>query len=200
MTNVLVTINEDSDDAHDTISGFPGYVDGTSIIYGSEDTFRIYVSGVVFNGLNIPAGATIDSATVAFIDNDFGSGGDVGPLTIFAGDVDSNALGYNSSAAGPADRATTTASDSWTVNVGSTGTATTPQLIDQFQEIVNSYGAIVSADVLIHGDTSIGFNRDFKAFNDSPDSAATLNLDYTAGAGGGDTHTFRGLMTMGVGR
>ena len=178
-TTVCVQIDNNTDDAEEHESG---NVDLTSsdieLIFDTGNNFMQKV-GLRFNGLNIPQGAVITSASIQFT-AEATIGVDPCFLDIFGEDSD-NAVTYANTSNNISNRPLTTESVHWTpADWISTGDAGAPQLTPDLsaiiQEIVDrgNYTSASSVAFIIEG---IGKRTAF-AHDSNPDYAAELCVTY----------------------
>jgi uncharacterized repeat protein (TIGR02543 family) len=159
-----------------------------SIYTGSTDLELTYDSynggnqtiGMRFQGLNIPQGATINSASIQFTCDEASSG--TCNLTIVGHDTD-NSEGFSTTANNVSSRAKTNASVSWSPaawnTVGSAGAnEQTPNIASIIQEIVNR-GGYTSGSAISIIITGTG-TRTAESFDGSSSQAALLTVDYSA--------------------
>ena len=147
-----VALSDPTDDVEETagpsadLARWPiGYMElgSSDLEIGERDgDFGVQVIGVRFRGVNIPAGATIKSASIVFMCDDTGAG--PANMRIHGENVDSSAE-YTTALFNVSSRTKTTASVLWSiapwVTVGDKGPAqTTADLKDIVQEIVNRGG------------------------------------------------------------
>ncbi len=174
--DIVVQINNGDDDAEES---------GGSMILSSsdlemvEDGSDLQTVGLVFNGLNIPSGATITNAYIQFTTDEAETTST--NLTVRGEDTD-NALSFTSSNSNLTSRPTTSASINWIPpswsTEGEAGTnQQTPDLSTLVQEIVdragwaenNSMGFIISGNG----------TRVAESYDGSPSDAATLHVTYS---------------------
>ena len=190
QTTITKSIEASSDDAEETgpdgIYNGVGYVALTSIRIelvrdDQSPTSGAQIVGLRFNSLSIPKGATITNAYITFkavspVSPNTNTG--VTNLTI-KGHASDNPSTFVSSTSNISNRATTTASVSWSSlsswTVGNT--YDTPALNGIVQELVNRSGWSSGNSIafIITGSGS----RSSEAWDDSPSNQALLTIQYT---------------------
>ena len=177
-TSIAIQINNGDDDGEETT----GDVNLTSSdLELVEDGQGEQTVGLVFNGLNIPAGVVITNAYIQFTTDETDS--ESTNLTIHGEDTD-NALSFTSSDFNITSRPTTAASVNWIpLGWSSEGEAgpnqQTPDLSTLIQEIIDRSGWVEnnSMGFIISG---IGA-RTAESYNGSSNDAATLHVTYFFG-------------------
>jgi len=140
--------------------------------------------GLRFNDVNIPIGATINSAHVTFTVED--KNGDKGNsvVIIFAQDSD-NAPTFSKSDNNISNRLPTTSTIEWDIpkwnKRGDNGAAqTTPDISDLIQEVVNRSGWLQGNSIVIIFDKFQGGNdRDAVSYDKDRKDAALLHIEFT---------------------
>lgn len=141
--------------------------------------------GVRFTNLQIPAGATINSASIQFTTDETTS--ESTSLTIYGEDT-GNASGFSSSSNNISTRPVTAAFANWNPpawnSVGESGSAQrTTDLSSIVQEIVGR-GDWNSGNAMVFIFTGSG-RRTAESYNGSTSGAPTLTVSYATGGGGG---------------
>ena len=180
----IAASTDDADQASGTVD-----LTGTTINVNGTGQY----AGLRFLNVTIPNAATINSAT---LDVEIVSTTHDDPdLTIFGEDTD-DATTFTSTSNDISSRTPTTATTTWTATSIGTGVKTSPSIAAIIQEIVNRPGWVSGNDIniLMNGRSSASFFR-IRTINAGSGSPATLNIDYTAGGGGGQPprtmHQFR---------
>jgi|GEM_PF-426534 len=172
------------DDAEQALSNGSMNTGSSSLEIGfdNNDPNDPQLVGVRFDGVGLPQGANILSASLTFtsLSNESGSAN----FSIAGEDVD-NAAGFTNANSNVSNRPATAATVAWNnVPAWTTGQAyTTPDLSNVVQEIVNRNGWAANNDMafLVSG---TGF-REAQAFDGSNGDAPVLNVVYAVGTGGG---------------
>ena len=150
------------------------------------------IVGVRFQGLDIPQGATIQSATIDFRAS--GTSTSSNPTVTITGQAIDDAPGFSSSNKDISDRTNTTASVSWSsIAPWNTNNEvhSTPELKTIVQEIVSRSGWASGNSMVFKFTKSSGTkNRAAVAFNDNAQRAPTISITYQA-TGGTATKTVR---------
>ncbi len=185
MTTISQRVAASADDAHDTVGGgFPGYSHTEVFVYTGESGTNVIDTGFRWVlGTPIPAGSTINSATVSIKDRDFGVG------TAYTVDLHCEDSGASpatfSSGSSPNDRALTAASVAWLLDAAGDAVDVSPSFAAALQEIVDSYGQINNIVAIMKGRASNDNVNDWDSWDGDSAAAALLEVDYTAGGGGG---------------
>lgn len=180
----IAASTDDADQASGTVD-----LTGTTINVNGTGQY----AGLRFLNVTIPNAATINSATLAV--EIVSTTHDDPDLTIFGEDTD-DATTFTSTTNDISSRTPTTATTTWTATAIGTGVKTSPSIAAIIQEIVNRPGWTSGNDIniLMNGNSSASFFR-IRTYNAGSGSPATLNIDYTAGSGGGQPprtmHQFR---------
>lgn len=182
MTNVNVRVNASTDDAVFSPS-FYQYNDAENFLYMGFFFTAVGQTGMRFLGANIPSGATVDDADITLTNSAFE--GDSNTTDIYC--EDSGTPATFSSGSTPADRTKTSASVAWALaSDGAPGdTRTTPDLVTIVQEVVDGNSGATDLVFIVVGRASNDYNI-WDSYDGSPTTAPLLDLNYTAGAGGGE--------------
>lgn len=189
---VTVFIDSSSDDAEEGINGDTiGDMDLTSsdLEFGEIEgsTRGIELAGLRFNGINIPQGANVTSASIQFIVDESRDPQVPVVLEIFGEAVD-NSTTFVEDLFNISTRPLTTAMVSWSIpvwpTVGEAGAnQTTINLSSIIQEIINRPGWVAgnSLNIILKPDaTTIGnaenVGRTAEAFDEAPNLAASLTI------------------------
>ncbi|MGZ8220901.1 MAG: hypothetical protein ACXWT0_04545, partial [Methylobacter sp.] len=176
--SVDIRVNSSSDDAEQFVSNGVMDLPSSDLELTLEASNQIV--GLRFNLVNIPQGATIDSATIQFTVDEVNTA-EVTSLTIH-GHADDNAPTFTAAASNISSRPTTAASVLWdpvpgwtTVGLAGPGQKT-PDLKAVIQEIVSrsGWGSGNSLVVIINGSGK----RVARAFNGVAAAAPLLHVDY----------------------
>lgn len=178
-TAVSVQVSDDDDDAEEQ----DGYMD-----LGSSDLELVFESssqqtvGIRFQGVNVPQGATITSASIQFTVDE--TDDDATNLTL-RGEAADNAAAYAGNDYNITSRPTTSASANWAPapwnSVGEAGSnQKTPDLAALVQEIVSRPGWS-SGNAMAFVITGSG-ERTAESYDGSSSKAPILNLEYVMGA------------------
>jgi hypothetical protein len=183
MAQIIVPIAADADDG-DEINGTSwsiatggqtqriGYVPGQS---------EYYSPGWRFTGITIPAGATIDSATITVREINYQNGGSL-TTTLYGWDTNNPAVFDSTNR--PSVVTKTTANVSWTFNATTNLSTTfnTPDIKTIIQELLDSYTMSSSSIALMAIATASGGDAVFEDYSHANTNHAILTIDYTAGA------------------
>jgi len=178
MATIDLQVSASADDAFENSGGnmlvtlTQGNVDAIDKFFG----FR-------FQGVTIPAGATIDAAYLEVYL--YHTNLDEPNHTIYAEDGASPAA-FSSSSFDISGRTGTTASVTWSnADIGSTGFVQTPSLVSVIQELVDTYDYGSGAPMVLIIQGSADANRDLGVMHYDGDTtqAAKLHIEYTAGGG-----------------
>jgi hypothetical protein len=198
VTTVSKRTAASADDAFDHTPGFIGYSHTTTLWTGKSNNQSL-VLGARFLTVDIPSGATVNSATLTLVDDAFEGATHLGD----AGCEDSASPATFSSGASPKARTMTAARlSSQTVTEPAVDASwTSGNFAASVQELVDSYGAITNLVVLLDGAPAANgtFNH-WYSFDTDSTKAPLLDLDYTAGGGGGAAPPRRRLGLLGTGR
>ena len=188
MTNFSATITTSADDAQE--AGGTVTLDGGALNANSTTGY----SAFRFLNVTIPPGSTINTASL----NVYVTSGsfDDPDVTIYAEDTD-DAATFTTASNNISSRTPTTANTVWNVGSISTGVKTSPDFAAVIQEIVNRGGWSSGNDLaLIYVGNDASSLMRVRAYDAGGGDYATLNIDYTAGGGGGgqprrSIHQFR---------
>ena len=148
----------------------------------------LQTSGLRFNGLNLPRGATIVNAYVQFTPYGSTSGNQVNLRVV--GQAADNAVTFSSAAGSVSGRASTAAAvnwlavTAWTADVAG-AEARTPNISAVIQEIINRAGWAAGNSLALifqNNGTTGNAERDAHSYESSSAKAATLVVDYVTGA------------------
>jgi len=161
---------------------------GYHMVGGSSNKYR---SGWRFQSIALDNAVTIDSAVLKL--NVVSTVGPWSACTIWGVDTDSSSAWSNSNR--PSQQTKTTASASFTRPTGTGIKSTTVTSI--IQEIVDRAGWASGGNISLFGDAGeSGSYTGFEDYVNSGTNEPTLEIDYTAGGGGGVAHK---LLTLGCG-
>lgn len=181
-TNVTMKITADSDDAEETIS--TGAVStGSSDLDLASESGNAFLVGMRFTGLNIPAGATINSAKVQFEAKQ----ADAGAITYTIVCQKSAApISFTTTAFNISNRTTTTATATWEpadwLVANDRGPAQlTSDFYNVLQEVVNdpAYSSTDAIVVIISANTTAAVRTALSHAVGTPEKAPELIVDYT---------------------
>lgn len=187
-STLTIKLTSNSDDASETV---PGKVVTTTDSTLTMDSARM--NGFRFQSVNVPNGATIESATLVFTPTR--SDTDTVRFSL-VGEAADNSAGFSASSPNRlSDRTTTTATVDWTPGAWSKDNAntdsTTPDLKTIIQEIVNRTGwnANQSLTILQKFVSGSGSNQRRRAYgrDSSSSKAAVLTIKYSTGTAGQET-------------
>lgn len=188
MTIFSTTITASADDAQEASGTVT--IDGGALNANSTTGY----TGLRFQNVTIPPGSTINTASL----NVYLTSGsfDDPDITIYAEDTD-DAAAFTTASNNISSRTPTTANTVWNVGSLSTGVKTSPDFAAVIQEIIDRGGWSSGNDLAIIyvGNDASSLMR-IRAFDAGGGDYATLNIDYTAGSGGGgqpprSLHQFR---------
>ena len=191
MTTYSSRILTGTNDAHDSNDAFPGSQNtAANIFIGATAVGETLYSGFIHEDVNITAGATINSCTLQVQRITFDSDGNE-QVTVYMLE-DGTPTTFGTASDSPFDQYTagpvTTASVSWTMGAdgGDNDPEVTPDLAALVQEALDdSGGDLTDLETLITG--TVNANASVYAFeNTTSGRSALLDIDWTAGAGGGD--------------
>ena len=187
MTTVVLEVQASADDAYEH-GGFLGYNDSAVSLYSGFTSGSAIDMGLRFNGVNLPAGCTIDDVSLVIYDLAF----EGGTHTVDMGFEDADEPATFSSGSTPSDRTMTTAR----VEDGSVtepaGTPPQPRtiaesefsgLVASLQEVIDTHGAQTAIVLLWQGGLT-SFNT-WVSFDHATSPAPEITIDYTEGGGGG---------------
>lgn len=186
-----VRVNASSDDAEQQTTGGTVVLNGTDLDFFGETNGggTAYSNlGVRFNGLNIPQGATITSASIEFTANNSTTVSAGTPAITIQGENADNAATFTVAANNISGRTWLSGQDvlwnpgGWTQN--STTNASTPSLVNIVQSIVNR-GAWASGNSMAFrftGTSTAAIYREAESWDDNPAAAPRLVVTYTANA------------------
>lgn len=180
MTTFQRTITDTNDDAHERADGTGFNASANPMLFRSHGTAasRSHV-GLRFPNVTIPAGSTINSATVTI--DIVGTANDDIDGTIWGNDVDDAANFVTE--ADVTSRTQTTASVAWTQAAAGAGSEVSPDITSIIQEIVDRGGwaSGQALCILLFGDNAA---LQSCTLDDGTATGAILDIDYTAPAGG----------------
>lgn len=170
VLNLSVTANaNDGEDLGGTWNGTK-----TAVNVGFAPAFGVFDGGCRFTGVNIPAGATIVSATFTIkVLAVNGSGADV----IVRGRDVNNAAAWNGT--GPATMAVTTANVTRTLGTVQTEVFDVKAILQEIVDGNSGTGNALSIGVL-DNDTAGGNTCQFEALENAGANEATLDITYTS--------------------
>ena len=181
VTTLNLQVASGNDDAHEAETGYGFTVsDPNLLIQAAANNYDRWWAGLRFDGVTIPQGATITSASLQTYKT---SSNDI-LATIYAEDVD-DADDF-STTADVSGRTLTTASATWTDSSGTVSDwVTSADISSVIQEIVDR-GSWASGNALVvivagraNGSNVSGFIR---SYNGDTIYAAKLDIEYTTGA------------------
>ena len=175
---VSVRVNSASDDVEQNLSS--GAVSmGSSDLELAVDGSASQLVGMRFNGITVPAGATITNAYVEFETDATDSG--VCNLTIYGEDAD-NAAAFTTVANDVSDRTKTSATQAWSPPDWTTVDEKhqTPDISAIIQEIVDRGGWASGNSMVIMIDGT--GTREAESYNGEAAAAPLLVIEYTPGA------------------
>jgi len=174
-------IQASSDDAHEDISKGDMKLTDIDVKYGKEDP-----AGLRFTSLNIPNDAIINNAFM-YWDNGEGGKADVTSIDIFAHDI-ANPGTFSSSKADISVRPITSSFVKMDVNLsGGETNIQTPNLSHVIQELVDSYNGINDIAFILKPNTDSNDEAKILSFDDDPNNAPCLYVDYLIPGPGGET-------------
>jgi len=189
MANISIQVNADNDDACKSYDVTPQFFNGVNLLVGyNHSTSFDWSSGMIFRGLNIPQGSTVQAATL------------VGTASVsrFHVVVNSRIRAYNAddysdnlSSEAKWDAifpsGVTTATVEWDAIVTMTLDTeyTSPDISPVIQEVVDRPGWVSGNDIVIfwddhdgRGDQEVAHLRDIYAHEGDPTKAAKLNITF----------------------
>lgn len=188
MTTVTDRVSASLHDCFDTTDGgFPGFLDTSSLWWGVglSSVPRYYYNGIIWDGVSIPGGATINTGCYHDLtDVSFGSGTS---YTWGVYGLKEKTLTVWTTGDAPPDRegsTGTSASASWTENFGSGATANSPELNTVIQEIMDIDGSDIT-DLTLFDKSDVdtaAADRDMESYDTTSAEAPFLTIIYTAAA------------------
>ncbi len=176
MASYSGSVAASADDADEGTSGTVDITGGAMTLTAANQYF-----GFRFQGVGIPAGSTIDAAT---IDVYLLSGSFDDPnLDIYGEDVD-DAAGFSASSYNISGRALTTAVTGWSATGIGTGVKTSPDFKGVVQEIVDRAGWNSGQDMVIIMAGKAGSAFRVRTYDAGGGSYGTLKVTYTEPSGG----------------
>ena len=176
MASYSGTIVASADDADETTSGTVDVTGGAMTLTAANQYF-----GFRFQGVTIPAGSTIDAATldVYLLSGSY----DEPNLTIYGEDVD-DAAAFSASSYNISGRSLTSASVTWSASYLGTGVKTSPDFKSVIQEIVDRAGWNSGQDmvVIFKGIAGVAFR--VRTYDSGSGDYGTLKVTYTEPSGG----------------
>lgn len=175
MTTLNLQVGASTDDADESTGGTVDLTDTNIKINAAGEWV-----GFRFQNVTVPNGATINSATlqVSVIDDD-------DPDVIIYGEDIDDAPTFSSSSNDISSRTPTTASVTWDASAIGTGFQSAPDIATIIQEIVDRVGWSSGNDLVIMAEGQSASPINISTYNSSSSVAAKLDIDYTAGGGGG---------------
>lgn len=184
MTAFSTTIAASADDAAESAGTVT--IDGSALNCGATNQYL----GFRFLNVTIPAASTINTATISVY---FTSGSFDDPdVTIYANDVD-DAATFSTASNNISSRALTTAAATWTASGVGVGVETSPDLAAVVQEVISRGGWASGNDLAIIFKGNSTNPMRLRALDAGGGDYATINIDYTAGGGGGPTQPPRSM-------
>ncbi|MEE9337105.1 MAG: PilC/PilY family type IV pilus protein [Methylococcaceae bacterium] len=196
ITSLERRVSDDDDVAEERESN--GSVD----LYSSdlelvEEDGDEQIVGIRFRNITIPVGSTIQSAEIEFVIDEVES--EPTTVTIYGQDASAPSV-FSSSNADISSRSKTTSSVLWSnlpTDKAVDEKITTPDLSTVVQEIVDRSDWSDSGNSMVFIITGSG-NRTVEAYDDEPDSAPLLTINYTTGSTS-ETEQLVGLRFQNVG-
>jgi MSHA biogenesis protein MshQ len=180
-----IRISSTNDDVEERITDGDMYRDSTDLEFGFDDFVDgLQIVGLRFQNVNIPQGATINSAYIVFETDESDSGATT--LVIFGEDTDSanqfSSVAYNISN----NRAKTSAAVNWTPSAWNTISALhqTPDLSRIIQEIVDRAGWLANNNLVLIVEPGSGCltttcQRTAESYDGERNNGPLLVVDYT---------------------
>lgn len=176
MASYSGSVAASADDADEGTSGTVDVTGAAMTLTGANQYF-----GFRFQGVGIPAGSTIDAAT---LDVYLTSGSFDDPnLTIYGEDVD-DAAAFAASSYNISGRSLTSASVTWSASYLGTGVKTSPDFKAVIQEIVDRAGWNSGQDMVVIFKGIAGAAFRVRTYDAGGGSYGTLNVTYTEPSGG----------------
>ncbi|MBV6647275.1 MAG: Ig-like domain-containing protein, partial [Cyclobacteriaceae bacterium] len=170
-TTVTDRVSTTNDDAEETISTGAMNLTSNDLDIRSTD-----LNAMRFQ-LNVPQGATIESATIDFLAKDTNTGGNT--LT-FRAQASDNAAQFSTATGDISSRSTTTASVDWNPTDWTLGTTyTSSDLTSIIQEVVNRSGWTANNNIVIIVSASSANKRAARTFDFAGSSADAPELSVT---------------------
>lgn len=202
MTTISKRVSASTDDARDDNTAWPGYSATGVLFVGNADADTLW-SGMRFTGINIPAGSTINSCTLTLERPDWSGAGNEN-VNVYMEEA-ASPLTFSSTNS-PWDRGNggatlTTATVNWLLGPdnGPGDIETSPDLSALLQEILDDLGTQVNDIVILTRGNTPTAHAVVASYDTDPTSAPLLDIDYTAGSGGGMAIRKRRLGLLGVG-
>ena len=174
-------VSSSADDAHEAGNGALDTTRTTLRVYShpNQGSSGYYLSGLRFQSLNVPQGATINSASLSV--NVFSNDYDDANMVIYGNNVD-DALNFLDDPDIIDTRIRTTANVNWIQGAVETGWHSAPDLSLIIQEIVNRPGWVAGNDLvlLLISNTDVNNLLIISSYDGDPSLAARLHIDYTA--------------------
>ncbi|MBW8333580.1 MAG: metallophosphoesterase, partial [Prolixibacteraceae bacterium] len=146
--------------------------------YGGTSTGTLNLWGLRFPNINIPPGATINTANVTFRAN--ATSGATASRMTFYGQLNENPATFTTSANNVSSRAKTTAAATWEVTQWTSGSDySTPSLTEIVQEIIDQPGWAANNALVIIGEGTENQNRSADSYNSQPTLAPLFEICYT---------------------
>lgn len=179
MTTITDRVSAGNHDCYDTDDGgFPGF-DDTGILYFGDNGARENQMGLIWDGVDIPSGATIDTGTyIELTDVSFGSGGTCS-MDVYG--VEEATLTVWSVSDDIESRTLTTANVTWSDTWGSGAAFQSPDVDTEIQEIVDTVGAVTDLTMALKDTASGTTTRDVESYDSTTGEAPYINIEYTSG-------------------
>ena len=185
-----IRVSANNDDAEERVSDGDMYRDSSDLEFGYDDFVGgLQTVGMRFRSVDIPQGATINSAYIEFVVDETDSG--TTNLVIYGEDADSpNQFANNDD--NISDRTKTSAFVNWAPSSWNSvnDLHQTPDIAAIIQEIVNRTGWAENNNLVMmvepgSGCNSLSCQRTAEAYDGDPDEAPLLVVDYTVAGSGG---------------
>lgn len=204
MTTIDQRTGASANDAYDSGDAFPGdSITDTTLYIGATAADETLYSGMMWASVNIPAGATINSASVTAYRIGFASDGSE-VVTLYI-ELVASPSGYTAGSDSPLDRFGASSFDVGTAwSMGTDGGDLDPEALNIATPLAAAsvvIGAITNLNVIAVG-VGATSNAQMNAYshdNGTGSNAPRLQVDYTAAAGG-SAPVRRLLALTGVGR
>lgn len=176
MATFTVQVAASSDDAREN-SGTMGLTAATMSLGGAPVNL-----GFRFLNVTVPQGATINTGTKMTVNVVSTAADNPGGCAVMLEDAD-NAATFTTASNNITNR-TKTSSVTWSGTDIGAGAKDTPDLAALVQKVVNRAGWASGNAMVVIIDGVAGSDMTVTAYDETPASAATLTIDYTATAGG----------------
>ncbi|MBL4822842.1 MAG: hypothetical protein JKX90_04870 [Colwellia sp.] len=182
-----VRVNSNNDDAEELISNGNMYRDSSDLEFGYDNYFGgLQIVGMRFKSVDIPKGATINSAYIEFVTDEIDSGT---TTLVIVGEGDDSPKKFKNGNRNISKRTKTSASVNWAPSAWNSINELhqTPDISTIIQEIVDRTGWAANNNLVLivepgNGCTTINCQRTAESHDGEANSAPLLVVDYTVGS------------------